>query len=190
MQKKCFNNPLENNDIPSDRSVKIDLSALAGNYASIKKIVNKKDVIAYVKADAYGHGLLKVVATLIDKGVSMFAVASLNELLEIRTLFSDIRVLVGSSYYSEDSLNLIRRVKKSNRKAKVIVTATEINTALRFYNAGADYVVMPHFLGGEHVSHLIRDVRKRKRKLKEEKKMHIQHLQERKEVGHEHPKDH
>ncbi|MBT4803448.1 MAG: alanine racemase [Legionellales bacterium] len=109
MQKKCFNNSLENNGMSSDRRVKIDLSALAGNYASIKKIVNKKDVIAYVKADAYGHGLLKVVATLIDKGVSMFAVASLNELLEIRTLFSDIRVLVGSSYYSEDSLNLIAK---------------------------------------------------------------------------------
>ena len=103
---------------------------------------------------------------------------------------SQIKMLISTVPEVKDSLNLIRRVKKSNRKAKVIVTATEINTALRFYNAGADYVVMPHFLGGEHVSHLIRDVRKRKRKLKEEKKMHIQHLQERKEVGHEHPKDH
>ena len=54
--------------------------------------------------------------------------------------------------------------------------------------AGADYVVMPHFLGGEHASRLIDDVRRKKIKLHEAKEDHIEHLRERKDIGHEHPK--
>ena len=99
-----------------------------------------------------------------------------------------ISMLISTVPEVKDNLNLIHRAKKANRRTKVIVTATEIDNALKFYNAGADYVVMPHFLGGEHVSHLIKDVRKRKKKLREEKKIHIKHLHDRKEAGHEHPK--
>ncbi len=100
-----------------------------------------------------------------------------------------IKMLISTVPEVKDSLNLINRVKKMNRRAKVIVTAQEIDTALKFYNAGADYVVMPHFLGGEHVSNLIKEVRKKRKKLKEEKKMHIKHLEDRKKAGHEHPKE-
>ena len=53
---------------------------------------------------------------------------------------------------------------------------------------GADYVVLPHFLGGEHASHMITKIRKNKVTLKEERKKHILHLKERKDLGHEHPK--
>ena len=102
---------------------------------------------------------------------------------------SQIKMLISTVPEVKDTLNLIKRAKKANSRTKVIVTAMEIDNALKFYNAGADYVVMPHFLGGEHVSHLIKDVRKKKKKLREEKKLHIEHLQDRKEAGHEHPKE-
>ena len=118
MQKKCFNDT--SNNPSSDRRVRINLTALSGNCARIKKIVKESDVIAYVKANAYGHGLLKVVENLIDSGVTMFAVASLHELIEIRSLFFDIKVLVGSSFYSEASLNLIAK-----HKGEIVVYSEE-----------------------------------------------------------------
>jgi len=56
------------------------------------------------------------------------------------------------------------------------------------YKAGADYVILPHFLGGEHVGDIISKHRKRKIDLKEHKTDHIRHLEQRKDIGHEHPK--
>ncbi len=87
-----------------------------------------------------------------------------------------------------DNIFLIRKVRSQNRKAHIIVTASEVDEALRLYKEGADYVILPHFLGGEHVSGLIADVRKKTLKLHEERARHIEHLRKRKQMGHEHPK--
>jgi Trk K+ transport system NAD-binding subunit len=99
-----------------------------------------------------------------------------------------IKMLISTVPEVRDSLYLIRKTREVNKKAKIIVTASEIDEALRLYNAGADYVIMPHFLGGEHASRLISAVRGRKKKIHEEKEDHIKHLKERKDIGHEHPK--
>mgnify|MGYP000409511512 CR=1 FL=1 len=37
------------------------------------------------------------------------------------------------------------------------VEAVEVEEALSLYDEGADYVILPHFLGGEHFSVLIED---------------------------------
>ncbi len=111
-----------------------------------------------------------------------------DEIIEKMEL-GKIKMLISTVPEVNDSLYLIRKTRKVNKKAKVIVTASEIDGALRLYKAGADYVIMPHFLGGEHASRLISEVRKRKKKLNEEREIQIKHLKERKEIGHEHPKD-
>jgi len=100
-----------------------------------------------------------------------------------------IKMIISTVPELKDNLYLIRRVRKVNRRAKIIVNAAEIDDSLKLYNAGADYVIMPHFLGGEHASKLIEGVQKKNKKLREEKKYHILHLKERKEMGHEHPKN-
>ena len=53
-----------------DRScVEIDLDALKHNFEEIKKAVTPgTDILAVVKADAYGHGALETAKTLIDGG--------------------------------------------------------------------------------------------------------------------------
>ncbi len=99
-----------------------------------------------------------------------------------------IKMLISTVPDVKDSLYLIRKTREVNKRAKIIVTASEIDEALRLYDAGADYVIMPHFLGGEHASRLISAVRGKKKKIYEEKEDHIKHLKERKEIGHEHPK--
>ena len=98
-------------------------------------------------------------------------------------------MLVSTVPGLKDNLFLIKKVRAVNKKAKVIVTAAEIEDALGLYTGGADYVIMPHFLGGEHVAGMITEFRKRKLNLEEEKKEHIKHLKDRKDIGHEHPKE-
>lgn len=68
----------------------IDLDKIAYNMKNIKKAVNEKDVIAVVKADAYGHGALDIVPTLLENGASRLAVAMITEALELRK--NDIKV--------------------------------------------------------------------------------------------------
>ena len=61
----------------------INLNKLKNNYLSIRNAVGKK-VMAMVKADAYGHGLVECAHALEGIGVDYFGVASLEEALTLR----------------------------------------------------------------------------------------------------------
>lgn len=62
----------------------IDLDAIAYNTRNIKKLIGDKDLIAVVKANCYGHGVIDIIPTLLENGASRFAVAMISEALEIR----------------------------------------------------------------------------------------------------------
>ena len=51
----------------------------------------------------------------------------------------------------------IKKVKRENPRAIVYTTASVIEDALKLYRESADYVILPHFLGGEKVSTLIEE---------------------------------
>ena len=69
-----------------DRScVEIDLDALKHNFEEIKKAVTPgTDILAVVKADAYGHGALETAKTLIDGGAAGLCLATIDEAVELR----------------------------------------------------------------------------------------------------------
>ena len=104
-----------------------------------------------------------------------------------RMHLNQINMLVSTVPNINDSLFLIRKTREVNKRAKILVTAGQIEEALKLYKAGADYVILPHFLGGEHVAGLISKIQKKKVKIHEERKKHIEHLEERKRIGHDHP---
>ncbi len=85
---------------------------------------------------------------------------------------------------------LIEEVKSVNKKAIVFVTTSQVEKALKLYEAGADYVILPHFLGGEHVSLLIEEFSNDAAKIIENKINHINELKIRRSLGHEHPAHH
>lgn len=65
--------------------VEIDLNAIANNARQLKQIVGKDvSILASIKADAYGHGAVKVAHTLLHNGVSRLGVATLIEALPLR----------------------------------------------------------------------------------------------------------
>src|SRR2546422_4820885 len=63
--------------------VDVDLDAIAANLSSIRDRA-KADVIAVVKADAYGHGAEAVAETSFEAGAVMVAVATVEEGLALR----------------------------------------------------------------------------------------------------------
>jgi alanine racemase len=65
--------------------VEIDLAALAHNVRQIKGLLAPNtQMMAVVKADAYGHGSIDVARTLIAEGVEWLAVATVTEGIELR----------------------------------------------------------------------------------------------------------
>jgi len=78
-----------------------------------------------------------------------------------------------------DNLLVIHRAKKLNPKIKVIVATDEAKEAFDLYKAGADYVILPYILGGEHSSLIIQKIEKGEGYLKSLRESHIKDLKRR-----------
>jgi len=87
----------------------------------------------------------------------------------------------------ETNFLLIESIKEVNPDAIVIARAHTINDALELYKKGADYVLTPHFLGGDYVANMIDSLKTNQNGYKEEKAKHIKMLTERMKHGQEHP---
>jgi alanine racemase len=65
--------------------VEIDLSAIANNTRRIQALVGPRvGILASLKADAYGHGALKVARTVLHNGATMIGVATVSEAAPLR----------------------------------------------------------------------------------------------------------
>ena len=64
--------------------LEIDLDAIAENHRRIKADIGESEIIAVVKADAYGLGAPYISRFLEEIGVGFFAVACLEEAMELR----------------------------------------------------------------------------------------------------------
>lgn len=73
----------------------IDLDNLANNMKEIRRLTDKKaKVTAVIKADGYGHGAKYIAQTLLENGADRFAVAVLDEALELRNSDVTVPILV------------------------------------------------------------------------------------------------
>ncbi|MCI9093133.1 MAG: serine racemase VanT catalytic subunit [Coprobacillus sp.] len=76
--------------------IEIDLKALQHNIIELISLLDDpQQLMAVVKADAYGHGAVQISQKLNQMGVSSFAVATLSEAIELRenNIIGDILIL-------------------------------------------------------------------------------------------------
>lgn len=77
----------------------IDIDSLQSNFLHVKRLIGRKTgVMSIVKADAYGHGAIRVSKALFELcGSQMFGVATVDEALELREsgIKAPILVLAG-----------------------------------------------------------------------------------------------
>lgn len=71
---------------PKNRAwIELNMENLQNNINEFKKIISPKtEIMAVVKANAYGHGVIPISKSLNDFGISNFAVATLEEAIELR----------------------------------------------------------------------------------------------------------
>ncbi len=80
----------------SRNSIKTDTTALVHNIHELKKVMHPdSDIMAVIKADAYGHDAYTISTCLEKHDIRMFAVATIDEAIELRHygITSDILIL-------------------------------------------------------------------------------------------------
>jgi len=76
--------------------VEIDLDAIAGNVKLLAQAAAPAKILAVLKADAYGHGMVKVARTVLNNGAAWVGVATLGEAISLRQAGVDAPILVMS----------------------------------------------------------------------------------------------
>ena len=83
----------------------IDTSALRHNLAVVKRHAPSCKIIAVVKANAYGHGLLPVARTLVD--ADAYAVARIEEALMLRSCAVVKPIVLLEGFFSSADLPVL-----------------------------------------------------------------------------------
>lgn len=101
--------------------------------------------------------------------------------------FSKIKMIISTIPLIDTNLLIINKVREVNKKTIISVVSHQIDDAVRLYDEGATYVIMPHFLGGKHFSTMIEKNKLSTSNFLKEKIAHIEHIKFRKSLGHKHP---
>ena len=81
----------------------VNLKSLAFNLNQVKKVLSAKTMIlATIKADGYGHGLIPVARKLAASKVDYFGVASIDEGIKLRAAGIKIPVLILGLFFKND----------------------------------------------------------------------------------------
>ena len=86
----------------------VDLDAIRDNVAALKGMAGRAEVMAVVKADAYGHGLVPAARAALRGGATWLGVAQLPEAVELREAGIDARVLSWLHVPGQDFSEAIR----------------------------------------------------------------------------------
>jgi Kef-type K+ transport system membrane component KefB len=100
---------------------------------------------------------------------------------------SQIELVVSTIPDSEANILINQVVKSRNKNAVVVVVSHKIQDALTHYNNGVNYVILPHFLGGQYASKIVVDLQKNPEHKEELRDKHIKSLNLRLSEGQEHP---
>src|SRR5258708_39787903 len=80
----------------------IDRSALRHNAKVVRDRIGSAELLAVVKANAYGHGMVGVAQALADDA-HLFGVANLEEAMTLRASLSHPIIILGSAVPQERS---------------------------------------------------------------------------------------
>ena len=119
----------------------INLDNFIYNIEQIKKRAKNSEIIAIVKANAYGHGAIEIAQTLVECGMKRLAVANIVEGIELRDNNINIPIMIlGISeeytidsilkYNFEPTVSTVDFAKKLNEKAKILNKIINIHIAI------------------------------------------------------------
>lgn len=84
--------------------LEINLDNIAYNLRQFKKVLPNSELMAVVKADAYGHGAIRVAEVALEEGATWLGVATVSEGIELRKAGFKVPILVLGGLLAEEML--------------------------------------------------------------------------------------
>ncbi|HHL41722.1 MAG TPA: hypothetical protein ENJ36_03555, partial [Candidatus Bathyarchaeota archaeon] len=81
--------------------IEIDLDAITHNLEQVRERTENRPIIPCVKSNAYGHGVVPVVAHMMEQGVEMVLVAKLYEAMQLRDAGLDVGIVSIDPLFSD-----------------------------------------------------------------------------------------
>ncbi|MCR4288943.1 MAG: alanine racemase [Candidatus Scalindua sp.] len=119
--------------------IEIDLNAIEHNLKAIKGMVGSETkILAIVKADAYGHGAVKVSQTLEQNGTDMLGVAYSGEGIELRKNDINMPILILNPVLSEQIEDVVQHslsvtVNRLNIANEISIVAKKYHRNIRIH---------------------------------------------------------
>ena len=139
--------------------VEVDLTAIAQNIATIKSRTNAP-IMAVVKADAYGHGLIPVALQAIESGATWLGVALLEEAISLRKAGIQVPIIAWLTPPHDDfesalkhnidlsvsSVQLFAEILEVARRLRIFPRLHfEVDTGMRRGGVLEDWAAFLHF---------------------------------------------
>jgi voltage-gated potassium channel len=70
---------------------------------------------------------------------------------------ADAKLIISTVPDHQDNLLLADVAKRPPIRTRLVVTAHDETEALELYERGVDYVILPHYIGGMHLSKLFKN---------------------------------
>lgn len=136
-------------------------------YSSLKKI-NKNILVIDHNPE--------VIREMVNKKQScLYGDISNLDILE-KIQLRKVKIIISTVSNKEENLILLDYAKSIKPSIKVILMANHVHEAEELYEYGADYVILPHLLGGEKLSAILKKSLKNPSYQKELRKKHIDYL--------------
>jgi len=135
----------------------------------LKDLIEKKEKVIVVDYDP------DIIKSLINKKIPCIYGDFVNHEVLDKLELQNSKRIISTIPDVDDNLLLIKKVKSLNKKVPMFVSANRISEALKLYEKGADYVILPQVISGQKSFELIKRL-SRNYNLKKLKKEHIKYL--------------
>ncbi len=126
----------------------------------------------------------EVIKRLTELGINCrYGDADDNEFLDELNL-PKAKMVISSIPDFETNQFIVAKIRETSKDTVIMMISHEVDEAIDLYDAGATYVITPHFLGGKYASMLIAKYGFDVKKFVTEKEKHIKELEKRRELGH------
>jgi len=119
----------------------------------------------------------EIIKSLIDKKIPCVYGDFMNPEVIEKTNLKQAEIIISTISDEEDNQYLIKKARSLNPNVLIFVVARRISEALKLYEIGADYVIVPQVIGGQKGFELIEKVRKNRDSIKEYRKEHKKYLE-------------
>src|SRR3989338_1972618 len=85
----------------------IDLNAIRHNFRVLRKLAGKAKVLAVIKADAYGHGMLPIAKLLVQEKVDFIGLSNLTEGTALRKIGIKTPILFFETTLAQQAKDIV-----------------------------------------------------------------------------------